>query len=146
MESLHYLLMKSHAMFSRKILGEAAMIGLTPGQPKILDFLSTYREADQKTIAAYCEIERATVGSILLRMEKAGLIQRRQKEGNRRSLYVSLTEKGAESAAKLTGIFWNAEKEFSSRLSPEEIEALKTLLCKICATESLHSENPEDTL
>ena len=39
MESLHYLLMKTHSMLSRGILSEAAKIGLTPGQPKILEFL-----------------------------------------------------------------------------------------------------------
>ena len=90
MESLHYLLMKSHAMLSRNILSQANKIGLTSGQPKILDFLIKFGEADQKTIASYCEIEPATVGSILMRMEENGLIHRRQKEGNRRSLYVSL--------------------------------------------------------
>ena len=57
MESLHYLLMKSHLMLSRKILAEAAKIGLTAGQPKVLDFLRVHEEADQKTIASYCEIE-----------------------------------------------------------------------------------------
>ena len=64
MESLHYLLMKSNALFSRMILSEVSKIGLTSGQPKILDFLLQYQEADQKTIAAHCEIEQATVGSI----------------------------------------------------------------------------------
>lgn len=78
MESLHYLLMKTHSMLSRGILSEAAKIGLTPGQPKILEFLLAKTEADQKTIAAYCEIEPATVGSILLRMEDAGLVVRRR--------------------------------------------------------------------
>ena len=79
MEGLHYLLMKSHALFSRRVLAEISKIGLSSGQPKILDFLLQYGETDQKTIAAYCEIEQATVGSILLRMENAGLVLRRQK-------------------------------------------------------------------
>ena len=74
----------------------ANKIGLTSGQPKILYCLSKFKEADQKTIANYCEIEQATVGSILLGMENAGLIVRKQHEGNRRSLYVSLTDKGIE--------------------------------------------------
>ena len=104
MESLHYLLMKSHAMVHRRVTSKTASIGLTSGQPKVLDFLLRFHEADQKTIAAYCEIEPATVGSILSRMETSGLVVRRQKEGNRRSLYVSLTEKGVNAAEKLTEI------------------------------------------
>lgn len=104
MESLHYLLMRSNAIFSRRILSEVNKIGLTAGQPKVLDFLRTHGEADQKTIASYCEIEQATVGSILLRMEKSGLIVRRQREGNRRSLFVSLTDRGREAAGQVAAI------------------------------------------
>ena len=133
MEGLHYLLMKSHAMFSRNVLTEAGRMGLSSGQPKVLDFLLQYGEADQKTIAAYCEIEQTTVGSILLRMENAGLILRRQKDGNRRSLYVSLTETGREKAEQVMDIFRNIETEASASLSAQERETLKRLLSKVCA-------------
>ena len=138
MESLHYLLMKSNALFSRMILSEASKIGLTSGQPKILDFLLQYQEADQKTIAAHCEIEQATVGSILLRMENAGLVVRRQKDGNRRSLYVSLTEKGVQAATQLMDIFQNIEEQATSGLTADEAEALKEILSKMCDTMRSH--------
>ena len=134
MESLHYLLMKTHAMFYRQIQAEIGKIGLTSGQPKILEFLQKYKEADQKTIASYCEIEQATVGSILLRMEKAGLVVRRQKEGNRRSLYVSMTQKGEEAARQLTGIFHGVEAAAARDLSEGEVAELKELLTNLCAS------------
>lgn len=134
MENLHYLLMKSNAMLSRRILSEVSRLGLTPGQPKVLDFLLQYNEADQKTIAAYCEIEQTTVGSILLRMENAGLVRRRQKDGNRRSLYVSLTPAGKEKAEKLMDIFRENENTATANLSETEIETLKELLTKLCGT------------
>lgn len=136
MKSLHYLLMKSNSMFSRIILSEAGRLGLTPGQPKILDFLLVTGEADQKTIAGHCEIEQATVGSILLRMENSGLVQRRQKDGNRRSLYVSLTAQGREKAEKLAEIFINAETFALSSFSEDEKNEFIRLL-------SLFSENME---
>ena len=141
MESLHYLLMKSHGMFSHKILLEASKIGLTPGQPKVLDFLLKYQEADQKTIAAYCEIEPATVGSILLRMETAGLVVRRQKEGNRRSLYVSLTDKGLHAAEQLTDIFRTVEDRATATLTVKEREKLTELLAKLCAAMQTQTES-----
>lgn len=134
MENMHYLLMKSNAMLSRRILSEVSRLGLTPGQPKVLDFLLQYNEADQKTIAAYCEIEQTTVGSILLRMENAGLVRRRQKDGNRRSLYVSLTPAGKEKAEKLMDIFRENENTATANLSETEIETLKELLTKLCDT------------
>ena len=132
MEGLHYLLMKSQALFSRRVLSEISKIGLSSGQPKILDFLLQYGEADQKTIAAHCEIEQTTVGSILLRMESAGLVLRRQKEGNRRSLYVSLTSAGREKAEKLMNIFRGIEADATANLSVQEMETLNRLLSQLC--------------
>ena len=143
MESLHYLLMKAHANLSRYILLQAATLSLTPGQPKVLDFLQKAGEADQKTIAAYCEIEPATAGSILLRMEQAGLIVRRQKPGNRRSLFVSLTEKGTVAAQAMDGIFHQAEEKALTGWNPENIQALKTLLTQLCAAFPLSDSKEE---
>lgn len=144
MESLHYLLMKTHSMLSRGILSEAAKIGLTPGQPKILEFLLAKTEADQKTIAAYCEIEPATVGSILLRMEDAGLVVRRQHAGNRRSLYVSLTESGQQAAHSMEHIFEQQEDWAIADLAPEEVQHLKITLRKMCSTMSDASYRKKD--
>lgn len=79
MESLHYLLMRCHAGMSRRVMARAAGLGLSAGQPKVLDLLRTAGAADLKAIAANCLIEPATVGGILLRMEKAGLVCRRRR-------------------------------------------------------------------
>lgn len=143
MESLHYLLMKAHSNLSRYILLQAATLSLTPGQPKVLDFLQKVGEADQKTIAAYCEIEPATAGSILLRMEQAGLIVRRQKPGNRRSLFVSLTKKGTAAAQAMDDIFHQAEEKSLAGWKPEDIQTFKTLLTQLCAAFPL-SESKEE--
>lgn len=119
-------------MFARKVMYEANKIGLTSGQPKILYFLSKFKEADQKTIANYLEIEQATVGSILLGMEKSELIVRKQHDGNRRSLYVSLTEKGIEAAKIMNNVFDKIENIAAKTLSDENKEELKHLLAEIC--------------
>ncbi|MCM1508511.1 MAG: MarR family transcriptional regulator [Ruminococcus flavefaciens] len=132
MESLHYLLMKSHSVMQRKIYSEAQKIGLTSGQPKILDYLYDHEGSDQKTIAGYCEIEPATLGSILLRMEQKGLIERRQENGNRRSWFVYLTENGRNACEKMHDIFSRADEQASEGISSGEIEEIKRLLTKIC--------------
>lgn len=132
MESLHYLLMKTHSVMQRCIFNEAQKIGLSSGQPKVLDYLYNCEGSDQKTIAAYCEIEPATLASILLRMEQKGLIERRKKDGNRRSLFVYLTEKGRVVAEQMHAIFEQYDCLASESLSIEETEAVKNLLEKIC--------------
>ncbi len=131
MRDFHYSLMKTHMNMHRLLSGKAAEIGLTSGKPKVLECLADCEEANQKTIARYCEIEQATVGTILLGMEKEGLIIRRQKDGNRRSLYVSLTEKGKQAAEAMESIFEEADKDALKYLTDEEKTQLKELLEKV---------------
>lgn len=134
MDSLHYLLMKAYAQLNKKILKNAAAIDLSPGQPKILEDLLCHGENNQKAVAEHCEIEQATAGTILLRMEKEGLIKRFNKEGNRRSLYVTLTSKGRQRALQMEQIFNRCEQEAVSGMSDAEIQQLKQLLEKFCAS------------
>lgn len=130
MNSLHHLWMKTYLQLNRMVLDRAAALGLSPGQPKILEFLAAQGEHEQKAIADYCEIEPATVGSILTRMEAAGLVTRRNRPGNRRSLYVSLTPRGQDLAGALNGVFAEAEAQITAGLTAEERQTLTGLLEK----------------
>ena len=123
--------MKAHGAVKRAVLAEGAKLGLTPGQPKILEFLMKNGESDQKTLAADCEIEQATAGGILLRMEEAGLIARRRREGNRRSLYVSLTPRGVETARKMDEAVREVDRIAASLLSEGDEERLKNMLASV---------------
>ena len=133
MTSLHYLLMRSHSLLNRRILEEAAELGLSPGQPKVLEYLRLHGTQNQRSIADYCRIEPATVGSILTRMEEAGLVERRQKPGDRRALYVSLTAAGESAAGAVAQLFDRADRQASSLLTQAETEHLTALLEKVCA-------------
>ena len=133
MTSLHYLLMRSHSLLNRRILEEAAELGLSSGQPKVLEYLRLHGTQNQRSIADYCRIEPATVGSILTRMEEAGLVERRQKPGDRRALYVSLTAAGESAAEAVAQLFDRADRQASSLLTQAETEHLTALLEKVCA-------------
>ena len=140
MEQLHYLLMKTHTNLNRRIMGQAAALGLSSGQPKVLECLLACGESNQKSIARFCEIEQATVGSILTRMERDGLVCRAQRAGNRRSLYVSLTERGREKALQMPQIFRRADARATAALTPEEQQQLRTLLERVCAAVTTENE------
>lgn len=142
MESLHYLLMKSHSILNRRIVAEASRAGLTSGQPKILEYLWRYGENNQKAIAKYCEIEQATAGTVLTGMENAGLIARERRDGNRRSLYVSLTEQGKKAAEQMEQIFREQEEQACIQMDQEEIRQLRDLLDKFC--QSLQNSKEAD--
>lgn len=139
MSSLHYLLMKSHASLSRRISARAQQeVGLSPGQPKVLDFLIDNEGCDQKTIAANCEIEQATLGSILLRMEEKGLIERKRQNGNRRSLFVYLTASGKKAAEEMQEIFMQEDTVAAGKLEPQQLEELMRMLDSVCDSLNPH--------
>jgi DNA-binding MarR family transcriptional regulator len=130
--SFHYTLMKTHALLRRRIMERSRKeLQLTSGQPKVLEALMDHEGQDQKTLAAICEIEPATLGSILLGMEKAGLIERRKKPDNRRSLYAYLTAEGKKKALGMAQIFEEEDEKALAPLSEPERQALKTALEKI---------------
>lgn len=129
-DSLHYLLMANHLIFQKSLLAGIKDTDLTLGQPKILDYLSLHDGAVQKEIAEACHIEAATITSILLGMEKKDLIVRKNINGNRRNLYVYLTDKGKLLAGQVAFQFGIIEKKALSGFSDEEKEMLTILLTR----------------
>ena len=63
--STHYLLMADHAMLQKLVMSRIKPLGLTTGQPKVLDFLQDHDGAMQKDIAQGCHIEPSSLSTIL---------------------------------------------------------------------------------
>ena len=126
---------KKHQVMSKAsgaFLNALKKASLTAGQPKVLDYLKDHDGAGQKEIAAACHIEPATLTSVLNRMEEKGMIERRMRNGNRRSLYVFLTEKGKELSDVVEREFDRAEEQALAGFSPEEREECRRMLRRIC--------------
>ncbi len=130
-ESLHYLLMADHLIFQKTLLARIKDTGLTSGQPKVLDYLRCHDGVVQKEIAAACYIDPATLTSVLQGMENKGLIVRKMLQGNRRSLYVYLTDKGKRSAERVKEEFDKIEEEAFCGFDGGERELLMKLLTGI---------------
>lgn len=62
--STHYLLMADHAMLQKLVMSRIKPLGLTTGQPKVLDFLQDHDGAMQKDIAKGCHIEPSSLSTI----------------------------------------------------------------------------------
>lgn len=131
MESLHYLLMINHLMLQRSLLINIKDTQLTLGQPKVLDYLKDHDGAIQKDIAIACQIEPATITSVLLGMENKGLIVRKTLNSNRRSLYVYLTDEGRSLANRVELEFNHIESKALLGFSEEEKSVLNALMVRI---------------
>lgn len=130
-KSLHYLMMSNHLSFQKNLLSAIKDTDLTLGQPKVLDYLNSNDGAVQKEIAKACHIEPATITSLLLGMETKGLIERKQLNGNRRSLYVFLTEKGKKYADRIEKEFDKIEEKALQGFNEEEKKILNSFMLKI---------------
>ena len=130
-ESLHYLLMTDYLLFQKAFLAGVKETNLTPGQPKILDYLLYHDGAVQKDIASACHIEPATMTSVLSGMEKKGFILRKNLNGNRRSIYIYLTDKGRSLAKQVESAFRIIEEKALLDFSKDEKEMFAAFLMRM---------------
>lgn len=132
-QSLHYLLMADHSLLHKRFFAEIQPLGLTPGHPKVLEYLQAHDGAVQKDIARGCCIEPATLSPLLTGMERRGLLRRDTDQENRRSVRVYLTAEGKALCGAINGAFAAAEARALASLSSEEADALRTGLSKVLA-------------
>lgn len=128
--SYHYLLLLNHSIYQKKMYEAIESLKLSIGQPKVFDFLKDHDGCIQKEIAVGCQIEPASVTSILLTMEKRGFIERRSINDNRRAHYVFLTEEGKRIANLVREAMLKVEKQVLENFTTEEKEILIKLLKK----------------
>ncbi|HWR22336.1 MAG TPA: MarR family transcriptional regulator [Feifaniaceae bacterium] len=97
---LHMALYNTYHAQKNRLRPGMTDIGLSPGQPKILNYLSRRNNCMQKDIAEALDIEPATVSRILNNMVEAGLVRRSPPAERKRAESISVTDKGREAYAK----------------------------------------------
>ena len=106
---------------------------LTPQQFGLLGFLWREDGITQALLSAKSQIDRTTMGGLVDRLEKEGLVVRRVHPDDRRAYRICLTEKGKALEPELTPLAARAQEIFIARLDQQEIDTLKSLLEKIRA-------------
>lgn len=102
-----------------------------PGQIPMLFIIENRPGIIQREIAEIMDLEPGTVAVMLKRMEKNGLIERKEDEKDGRILKVYLTPKAQEVLKNVQKILSEIEAGISSMLSKEEQESLRFILGKL---------------
>lgn len=127
--SIHYKLRECHTNCQKAIIGRIKEnTDLRPGEPKILEFLLEHEPCEQKQIATGCSLDSASVTGILGRMEKRGLVKRENMNGNRRSLYVSMTDEGRRLSKVVEDTFLSVDSVAVKGMSDDEVSEFMRLL------------------
>ena len=95
-------------------------LGLGPGQPKLLSYLSAHGPCRQRELAEYFEIDPAAVCRMLDALEKGGFVAREPDEGSRRCDRFSLTQAGQAATAAWKKEGKALEEEALRGFTPEE--------------------------
>lgn len=95
-DSATYLAAQLAKTFSKALNRRAAALGFSPGQFPVLLELWNEDGLTQRQLLDRVDIEQATLANTLARMERDGLIERKQHPRDRRAQIIELTERGRE--------------------------------------------------
>lgn len=104
---------------------------LTPPQFSLLAFLWREDGLSQTSLSQKTQVDRTTIGGLIDRLEKLGLVERLPTPEDRRAYRICLTEKGRELEMELCAIAAQVTEKFLSPLSVEEQTALRATLKKL---------------
>lgn len=123
----------AHALHRLHIHKEAADKNFYPGQMHLLRYASENELCNQNELAKILHVSKASVAVSVKRMEKNGLLSRREDEKDRRIMHISVTEKGKKCMASINEAFSKVDKAMFYGFSDEEIKTLNSYLERICA-------------
>lgn len=107
--------------------------GLTGVQAMVVNFLGECNGVTFQQLSEQLHLTSATLTGIVDRLEKTDLVIRVPNPEDRRSLLVTLTDKGEALISDLNQCTTNANLDFLSSLSKEEETMLRGLLNRLIA-------------
>ncbi|ADL08410.1 MarR family winged helix-turn-helix transcriptional regulator [Thermosediminibacter oceani] len=126
--SLFLKVSRLHYLMTRELLEK---INIYPGQPPLLLILYKHGGQSQRELAERLKVKPATITVMLNRIEKAGLIVRKQDDNDQRISRVYITEKGREICSKLREIILTIDRECFKDFNEQEKETLAMLFQKM---------------
>jgi DNA-binding MarR family transcriptional regulator len=129
--TIHKALIQTTKARKDRIRPEIYKIGLLPGQPKVLAYLSEHSKCMQKDIAEALDIEPATISQILAKMEQAGLIRKSNYNERKRADCVSITDKGQKAFGQWLQISSLVDKISFCGFSQQEQGQMLDFLCRM---------------
>src|SRR5690554_1090549 len=104
---------------------------ITESQLVVLEYLISHDQVKPSDLVQYLVTTPAAITTILDRMEKSGLIMRERDEGDRRIVWLRVTDKGASEGKRGMAIRDEFLEEYLNRISSHNQQLLIYLLKKI---------------
>jgi len=126
--SIGFLLSKAYQRAWAVLREEIEPYDLTPPQFGLLAFLWQQDGLTQVELSEKGQIDRTTVGGLVDRLEKVGLVERRQHPQDRRAFKIHLTERGKGLEGPLSECAGRCLNKITKGLSDQEVSELRRML------------------
>lgn len=126
--SIGFLLAKAYQRAWAIMKEEIEPYDLTPPQFALLSFLWQEDGLTQAELSEKGQIDRSTIGGLIDRLERNGLLERRQHPQDRRAHLVFLTEQGKAMEETLCACAGRSLKRITTGLSEEEVTEFRRML------------------
>lgn len=111
--------------------GNLSQYGITPSQFYVLSAVWEKDGLKFKELARSLEMDGSTLTSILDRMERLDLVERRNDPEDRRSLLVFLKDKAKQKINEIAHLAEELDQEIKQRFSDEEFATFERVLEKL---------------
>lgn len=127
-KSIGFLLAKAYQRAWAIMREEIEPYDLTPPQFALLAFLWQQDGLTQVELSEKGQIDRSTLGGLIDRLERNGLLERRQHPQDRRAYKIYLTEQGKAMESTLSACAERSLKRITSGLNENEVNELRRTL------------------
>jgi len=124
---LSRVMRKVHRYYESKL----SHYGITPSQFYVLSAVWEKDGVKFKELAKGLDMDGSTLTSILDRMERQDLVERRNDPDDRRSLLIFLKDKAKQNIAEITCLAETLNQEIKERFSVEEFTSFERVLDKL---------------
>jgi len=105
--------------------------GITPVQFSALTAINSVPGIDQRRLSRVIAFDRSTIGDVVQRLEKRGLVVSEKKDADRRTKHLFLTDDGAGTLSAMQQAVWKSNDDLLKSLSEDERTIFMSLLKKI---------------
>jgi DNA-binding MarR family transcriptional regulator len=127
-KSIGFLLSKGYQRAWGLLREEIEPYDLTPPQFGLLAFLWQQDGLTQVELSEKGQIDRTTIGGLIDRLEKTGMVERRPHPQDRRAYKIHMTERGKEMEGPLSECARRALAKLTSGLNAQEVSELTRML------------------
>jgi len=107
---------------------ESHLTELAGAEGHLLSYLVPYGPCTVSELVRVFGSKHSTMTSLLDRLEKRGLLERKDNPGDKRSFLVGLTAKGRKAAARVNVLVEEIEREIGKRVTKRDLEGFRKVM------------------